>query len=184
VRGKIGSAEGKEAFMVKAHLLATWTIGSAAVLLAAPCQAQGNIDRGKTPAQAFADTCAACHRGPRSLKRTSAAFLRTHYTSSATAASAMAAYLAGFPSEPAQQAKRPPADAAATRAEAAKQQAKQQPKQQQPIARTADQGKATPLQPSNERLADVTEVRSPSAIAEPSPLSAPARKPVLEPFEE
>jgi hypothetical protein len=167
--------------MAKAHLLASWTIGLAAVLLAAPCQGQGNIDRGKTPAQAFADTCAGCHRSPRSLKRTSAVFLRMHYTPSWTEASAMAAYLAGFPSEPAQQAKRPAADAAATRAEAAKQQAKQQPKQQQPIARTADQGKAAPLQPGNERLANLADA---PAIADPSPAPAVAPKPVLEPFEE
>ena len=174
--------------MAKAHPLASWTIGLAAVLLAAPCQAQGNIDRGKTPAQAFADTCAVCHRSPRSLKRTSAVFLRMHYTPSWTEASAMAAYLAGFPSEPAQQAKRPPADGAEARAQAAKQQAKQQPKQQpkqqQPIARTADQAKAAPLQPGGERLADIAEVRSAPAIAEPPPAPAAAPKPVLEPFEE
>jgi len=94
--------------MSMVHLLAACTIGSAAFLLASECQAQGNIDRGKTPAQAFADTCAACHRSPRALKRSSAAFLRQHYSVSSAEASAMAAYLAGFPSEPVHQAKRPP----------------------------------------------------------------------------
>src|SRR5262245_63418245 len=113
--------------MSRAYLLTTCMIGLAVFLPALPCQAQGNIDRGKTPAQAFAETCAACHRGPRALKRTSAAFLREHYSVSSTEASAMAAYLAGFPSEPVQQAKRPPASATETRIEAAKQQAKRHP---------------------------------------------------------
>src|SRR5262245_66241791 len=113
--------------MSKSHLLAACTIGSAAFLLASECQAQGNIDRGKTPAQAFADTCAACHRSPRALKRTSAAFLRQHYSVSSAEASAMAAYLAGFPTEQAHQSKRSPAGGAETRAEAVKQHSKQQP---------------------------------------------------------
>src|SRR5215831_7037032 len=114
--------------MSKAYLLAACMIGLATVLLALQCQAQGNIDKGKTPAQAFAETCAACHRGPRALKRTSAGFLRQHYSVSSAEASAMATYLAGFPSEPEQQSKRSPANGAETRAEAAKQQAKRQPK--------------------------------------------------------
>jgi len=158
--------------MSKAHLLASWTIGLAAFLLAPQCQAQGNIDRGKTPAQAFADTCAACHRSERALKRTSAAFLRLHYAASSAQASAMAAYLAGFPSEPAQHPKRPPANAAETRAEAAKQQANQQP-----IAGTADSAQTASSQPSGERLADATEVR-------PAPPATDPSRPVQEPFEE
>lgn len=165
--------------MSKARLSASWTIGLVAVLLAAPCQAQGNIDRGKTPAQAFVDTCAACHRSPRALKRTSAVFLRLHYAASWAEASAMAAYLAGFPSEPAQHAKRPLPSGAETRAEAAKQQAKPQP-----IARTADQAETAPAQPGGERLADATEVRASSPVADPSPAPAPPPRPVLEPFEE
>ena len=94
----------------------------------------------------------------------------------------MAAYLAGFPSEPMQQPKRSPAAVAETRAEAARQQAKQQPKQQQPIARTTDQAK--PSQPSGELLADVAEERPAPAIAELPPTPAPPPKPSLEPFEE
>jgi len=38
--------------------------------------AQGNIDAGKTPAQIFGDTCSACHRSARDLRRASASFLR------------------------------------------------------------------------------------------------------------
>jgi hypothetical protein len=137
-------------------------IGLTTFLPASQCQAQGNIDKGKTPAQAFAETCAACHRGPRALKRTSAGFLRQHYSVSSAEASAMAAYLAGFPSEPEQQSKRSPANGAETRAEAAKQ-AKRQPK-------TA--------------TADLTEVSPVPPVADLSVALAPRPKPVLEAFEE
>jgi hypothetical protein len=153
--------------MLKAHLLAACTIGSAALLLAFECQAQGNIDRGKTPAQAFADTCAACHRNPRALKRTSAAFLRQHYSVSSAEASAMAVYLAGFPSEQAHQSKRPPAEAI-----------KQQPKQQ-PMG-TTERPQTASSQPSG----DVTEVSPAPPVADPSLALAPPPRPVQEPFEE
>jgi hypothetical protein len=159
--------------MSKARLLASWTIGLATVLLAAPCQAQGNIDRGKTPAQVFADTCAVCHRGPRALKRTNAEFLRVHYAASSAQASAMAAYLASLPRELAQHPKRPPSDAAETLADAAK---------QQPIARIADQAETDQSQPSGERLPN--EVTAAPPVADSSPVPAPPPTPVLEPFEE
>src|SRR5262245_25117465 len=159
--------------MSKARLLASWTIGLATVLLAEPCQAQGNIDRGKTPAQVFADTCAVCHRSPRALKRTNAGFLRVHYAASSAQASAMAAYLADLPRELPQHAKRPPADGAETLADAAK---------QQPIARIADQAETDPSHPGGERLA--TEVTSTPPVADPSLAPAPPLTPVLEPFEE
>ena len=166
--------------MSKARLLASWTISVAAVLLAAPCQAQDNIDRGKTPAQTFADTCGVCHRSPRALKRTSTAFLRQHYAPSSAAASAMASYLAGIVSEPAQQPKRSPAAVAEARPEPAK----QQPKRQQPTGRTADQPQAAPSQASGELPVDAVEGRSAPVIAERSPAPPPLPKPVLEPFEE
>jgi hypothetical protein len=165
--------------MSKAYLLAACMIGLAIVLLPSQCQAQGNIDRGKTPAQAFAETCSACHRGPRALKRTSAAFLREHYSVSSAEASAMAAYLAGFPSEPAQQTKRSPANGAETRGDAPKQQAKRQP-----IAATAERPQTAAPQPSGERLADVTEASPAPPIADGSVALAPPPKPVLEAFEE
>jgi hypothetical protein len=163
--------------MSKAYLLAACMIGLAVFLLPSQCQAQGNIDRGKTPAQAFAETCSACHRGPRALKRTSAAFLREHYSVSSAEASAMAAYLAGFPSEPAQQTKRSPASGAETRAEAAKQQAKRQP-----ITGTAERPQATASQPSGER--SITEASPAPPVTESSQALAPPPKPVLEDFEE
>ena len=72
-------------------------------------QAQSNLDAGKSPAQIFAGTCNACHRSPREIKRTSAAFLREHYTTGAREAAAMAAYLASVGSDPAAvQQRRPP----------------------------------------------------------------------------
>jgi hypothetical protein len=163
--------------MSKAYLLAACMIDLATFVLASQCQAQGNIDRGKTPAQAFAETCAACHRAPRALKRTSAGFLRQHYSVSSAEASAMAAYLAGFPSEPEQQSKRSPPNGAETQAEAAKQQAKRQPK-------TGTAERSASSQPSGGGLADLTEVRPASPVADLSTVLAPPPKPLLEAFEE
>lgn len=62
-------------------------------------QAQSNLDAGKSPAQIFADTCSACHKSPREIKRTSAAFMREHYTTGMREATAMAAYLASVGSD-------------------------------------------------------------------------------------
>jgi len=77
---------------------------------AGPVAAQSNLDAGKSPAQIFSDTCNACHRSPREIKRTSPAFLREHYTTGLREATAMAAYLASVGSDPtAVQQRRPPA---------------------------------------------------------------------------
>ena len=170
--------------MSKAFLLHACLIALAALLLPSLCQAQGNIDKGKTPAQAFAETCSACHRGPRALKRTSAAFLREHYSVSSAEASAMAAYLAGFPSEPASQSKRPPASGADTRADPAKQQAKRQQSIAGTVPGTTERPQTASSQPSNERLADSTEASSTPPVADFSVAPAPPPKPVLEAFEE
>ena len=72
-------------------------------------RAQTNLDRGKSAAQIFADTCNACHRSPREIRATSAAFLREHYTTGPQQAAAMAAYLASIGSDSrAVQQRRPP----------------------------------------------------------------------------
>jgi hypothetical protein len=72
-------------------------------------RAQANLDRGKSAAQIFADTCNACHRNPREIRPTSAAFLREHYTTGAQQAAAMATYLASVGSDArAVQQRRPP----------------------------------------------------------------------------
>ena len=54
-----------------------------------------DLDVRKSPAQIFAETCAACHRSPRQLRNNvSAEFLRQHYTTGSRMASAMAGYIA------------------------------------------------------------------------------------------
>jgi hypothetical protein len=78
-------------------------------MAALPAHGQSNLDAGKSPAQIFADTCNACHRGPRELRPTNAGFLRQHYTTGAQEAANMAAYLAAVGSDPrAVQQRRPP----------------------------------------------------------------------------
>lgn len=124
-----------------------------ALTVAGPCYAQGNIDAGRSPAQIFADACAVCHRDARELRRSSAAFLRQHYTSGSEQAAIMAAYLARLPPpEPrAAQSKRGPAAAAENPAEATK----QLPAQQQT---TGDQAKSA--QPKGRRAASTSEARA------------------------
>jgi hypothetical protein len=73
-----------------------------------PAQAQINVDSGKSAAQIFASTCNACHRSPREVRPTTAAFLREHYTAGSQEAAAMAAYLAAIGSDPAAVKRRPP----------------------------------------------------------------------------
>ena len=75
-------------------------IGLLAGLAPALSHAQTNIDQGKTPAQIFANDCAACHKGARGLARgrdsgTLADFLREHYTTNRDQAAALAAYVLG-----------------------------------------------------------------------------------------
>src|SRR5947209_11990201 len=52
-----------------------WLVAAASLLFVTVAQAQSNLDAGKSPAQIFADTCNACHRSPREVRRTSPAFL-------------------------------------------------------------------------------------------------------------
>jgi hypothetical protein len=64
---------------------------------AAPARAQ-NLEAGKSPAQIFAGTCTACHKGARGLLKTVApgslpGFLRQHYTTSGDMAAVLASYL-------------------------------------------------------------------------------------------
>jgi hypothetical protein len=69
------------------------------VVCTVPVHAQINMDSGKSAAQIFAATCNACHRSPREIKPTNAAFLREHYTAGRSEAAAMAAYLAAIGSD-------------------------------------------------------------------------------------
>jgi hypothetical protein len=153
----------------------------ASTFLALPAGAQGNIDAGRTPAQLFADTCAACHRNSRDVKRATAGFLRQHYTAGSDEAAAMANYLSGVSNDQrGAQPKRPPATVGEPGAENPKQQPKQAPKQppQQAAiveqAKSAQQGQAKG-QPR--RPAAAPEIRPAVAAAieeRPQPEAAPA----------
>src|SRR5262245_13994037 len=165
----------------------SWTIAClAAALQISAADAQGNIDAGKTPAQIFGDTCSACHRSARELRRASASFLRAHYTTGSDEAAAMANYLAGLVSndpraaqpsqQPGQQPKRPPG-------EIAKQ---QQPLPPRPAVENGKSGPVATQQPKSRPSATasaqaraVAEERHPEVLPPPTP---PA--PVLVPFEE
>src|SRR3954447_10248283 len=86
-----------------------WMVAAGVSFAALPAHAQSNLDAGKSAAQIFSATCNACHRSPRELKQSSAAFLREHYTTGPREAAAMAAYLASVGSDPrAVQQRRPP----------------------------------------------------------------------------
>jgi hypothetical protein len=91
----------------------------------------------------------------------------------------MAAYLAGFPSESAQQSKRSPANGTETRADAAKQQTRRQS-----MVETAERPQTASSQPSGEPLTDITEVSPAPPVADLSVAPAPPPKPALEAFEE
>jgi hypothetical protein len=79
-------------------------LGLAAVMLlmvaglAAPVQAQENLDAGKSPSQLFGGNCSACHKSPRGLLKTVApgslpGFLRQHYTTGPEMAGVLSSYL-------------------------------------------------------------------------------------------
>ena len=200
MRGKLGSADGwgrvgsqvhrrggqrrapvplKEGFLSNVLRLAPWMAAIWVALPATPVAAQGNIDAGKTPAQIFGDTCSACHRSPRELKRASTSFLRAHYSTGADEAAAMAGYLAGVASDPrGSQPKRPPNEVG-----------KQAPGPSRPApAEQPKSAQSTPGQPKGRppnlaaqtRPAPVVEERPP----DPPPAPPPPPAPVLEPFEE
>ena len=87
-------------------------IGLLAGLAPAAAQAQTNIDQGKSPAQIFAETCAACHKGARGLANGKGSFaltefLHEHYTTSRDQAAALAAYVLGAGSGPKPPIERP-----------------------------------------------------------------------------
>jgi hypothetical protein len=92
----------------KTRQLLIWAIG-VGISFAGSALAQSNLDAGKSAAQIFADTCNACHRSPREIKKTSPAFMREHYTTGMREAVMMANYLASVGSDPqAIQQRKPP----------------------------------------------------------------------------
>jgi len=174
--------------------LMSWTVGClAAALQITIADAQGNIDAGKTPAQIFGDTCSACHRSARELRRASASFLRAHYTTGSDEAAAMANYLAGLgggsdprPAASAQQAQPKRSPAERSPAEVAKQQQPQQPSRA-PVESAKSAPNLTPAQPkSRPGITATAQARVPEERhAEPQLPTSPAPPAkVLEPFEE
>jgi len=76
----------------------TFAFGMAVAIMGSPLLAQTNIDQGKSPAELFANDCAACHKTTRGLANgrsslTLSIFLREHYTASSDQAAALAAYV-------------------------------------------------------------------------------------------
>jgi len=76
----------------------TFALGMTVALMGSPSLAQTNIDQGKSPAELFANGCAACHKTTRGLANgrssmTLSIFLREHYTASSDQAAALAAYV-------------------------------------------------------------------------------------------
>jgi hypothetical protein len=190
--------ESKEVFVLRDWRYVPWLTAVAATFSAAPAAAQ-NIDAGRTPAQLFADTCAACHRSARDIRRPTAGFLRQHYTAGSDEAVAMANYLSGIANDPrAGQPKRPPAAVGDPAVENAKQQPKQLSKQAGQPGALAEQAKAAQGQPKGRRAATTADARAAGAAADERASEVPtvqsmllsgAAQPgsppvVLEPFEE
>ena len=135
--------------MARVALIVPWVIAAALTTADAPAQAQANLDAGKSAAQIFADTCNACHRGPREVRPTSAAFLREHYTTGAREAAAMAAYLASVGSDArAVQQRRPPTLGAGQAPGADQGNGRRTPEQGQPSPGAATASAIRPRLPS------------------------------------
>jgi hypothetical protein len=154
----------------------------------APAWAQANLDAGKSAAQIFADTCNACHRSPREIKPTSAAFLREHYTTGPRAAAAMAAYLASVGSDTrAVQQRRPPTLGTGQTSSPGADQTK--PADDQAAAANGRNAAARSRRPSESIEAGNLPIASaPGNGAETGPpqaaAAAPSRQPTGEEFEE
>jgi cytochrome c551/c552 len=163
----------------------SWTVGClAAALQITAANAQGNIDAGKTPAQIFGDTCSACHRSARDLRRASASFLRAHYTTGSDEAAAMANYLAGLGGgDP-----RPAASTQAQPKRAPTEVAKQQQPPRPPVESAKSAASSTPAQPksrpSTTATAQARVVPEERHVEPPPPTPATPPAPVLQPFEE
>ena len=151
-------------------------MGLTVILLAGPGGTQGNIDAGKTPAKIFSDTCSACHRRPQELKRSSASFLRQHYTTGSAEASAMATYLAAVGSDPKADQRKDRAKAQQERIQTQQEKAKTQTQQ---AATTAKGRRTTNAEAAKQEHEPVPESKEPAAFMPETPAV-----PALEPFEE
>jgi len=161
-----------------------WVIAAAAVAAYAPAHAQSNLDAGKSAAQIFADTCNACHRSPREIRPTSAAFLREHYTTGAREAAALAAYLASVGSDArAVQQRRPPTLSAGQGAAPGSDQGSG------PSPSGATAGAVRPRRPSESvEAGNLPSAAAPGGAPEAGPpqavVATPARQNAVEDFEE
>jgi len=180
--------------MARVARVVPWVIAAAAVAADAPARAQSNLDAGKSAAQIFADTCNACHRSPREVRPTSAAFLREHYTTGGREAAAMAAYLASVGSDArAVQQRRPPtlgAGQAASPGAADQGNGRRTPEQGQPSPGAATTSAIRPRLPSESvEAGNLPIAAAPAcAAAETGPpqaaVAAPPRQSGIEAFEE
>lgn len=176
--------------MSRIALVLPWAaVAAAAWMGVAPARAQANLDAGKSAAQIFADTCNACHRNPREIKATSAAFLRDHYTTGPRAAAAMAAYLASIGSDTrAVQQRRPPTLGAGQAPSPGADQGK--PAGDQAAAAANDRNAAArPRRPSESiEAGNLPIAAAPGSGAEAgapqAAAAAPSRQPAGEEFEE
>ena len=176
----LASADKRKVTVLRLRRSLAWIVGVLGVLVAGSAIPQGNIDAGKSPAQLFADTCSNCHRRPQELKRTSAGFLRQHYTPGAQEAAAMATYLSNIPADP--RAKERPK---AQEKEKEKEKAKAQQHQAQERPQERPQPKAQQPAPKGKRpeIAKSATPEPPAEAPQEVRVEAPPI-PKLEPFEE
>jgi len=159
---------------------------------------QQDLDAGKTGPQLFSQDCAACHRSPRGLAKTSGSslvsFLRQHYTSSSASANVVAAYLQGAGAGPADR----PKDRSERQKDAKQGQPPQaQPQQAQPAAPPADRARiARPSEPIPSAVQHEAQPASPGAkkrerharpsdpVASPQAPATPGRRKARRPGQE
>jgi hypothetical protein len=173
-----------------ARLMPCVLVAAAVGATVSSARAQANLDRGKSAAQIFADTCNACHRSPREIRPTSAAFLREHYTTGAQQAAAIAAYLASVGSDArAVQQRRPPTLGAGQAPSPAVDESKGGDNQAALPRDGVTAAAVRPRRPSESVEAGnlpVTPAQGGGAVAGPAEAAAgtPARQPAVDEFEE
>jgi hypothetical protein len=149
-----------------------------ALALAAPVEAQENLDSGKSGAQLFASNCAICHKSAQALNKSGglfglSSFLREHYTTSRESAAVLTAYLESLGRAPA------PAKRAGTPKRTAKGDAKgnaEQKKGKPGEATTSGPKSSEPKSESKSEPKSEPKTSEPKP-SEPKPEAAPAAKP-------
>ena len=72
------------------------TVSSLVLCLASSAGGQENLDKNKTGAQLYASHCAACHKSPQSVTKTTEDFVSEHYPLPPESAVTIATYLNGL----------------------------------------------------------------------------------------